>query len=367
MRLTKHRLLVFAFIALVGCQNTPPPSPVVIEPHVLFTPETGLSSKQRLRKGIALLSEGQSGQAGAELQAYLDTIKKSRIASNLLRQINTPISEYYPQEFVAITLTNGESLSTIAKQYLGDPLQFYALAQYNNIDNPGKTIIGQVIRVPLTSSAQAFIDFKKAGGMDISNTEQDKQAKAQFEENTQDDKPVSEPQENLQLEQDLLPQLTGKELLAVQLADKKYLAAIATFERLPPAKRLEVTDNPALISAYEYTAIEAGKLNPTQASDGYLKAGDLLVLQGNQDFALQMFKRSHLADTTNTQVKKKYHSLKKDLTNRYHRDASLAFRRQELDKAITLWQKVLFIDSAHVHAKSHLLKAENLKNKLKQL
>jgi len=367
MGLTKHRLLVFAFIALVGCQNTPSPPPTPIEPPTLFLPEAGLSSKERLSKGIALLSEGQSGQAGAELQAYLDTIKKSRIASSLLRQINTPINEYYPQEFVAITLANGESLSTIAKQYLGDPLQFYALAQYNNIDNPGKTIIGQVIRVPLTSNARAFIDFKKAGGMDISSTEQDRQAKAQLDENTQDEKAVSTPLENMQLKQDLLPELTGAELLAVQLADEKYLAAIATFERLAPAKRLEVSDNSALISAYEFSAIEAGKIDPTQAAEGYLKAGDLLILQGNQDLALQMFKRSHLANALNTQAKTKYKSLKTTLANRYHRDASLAFRRQELDKAIALWQKVLVIDSAHVHAKSHLLKAEKLKDKLKQL
>ncbi|MBV1931959.1 MAG: hypothetical protein KUG71_09610, partial [Porticoccaceae bacterium] len=123
----------------------------------LFVAETGLSSGERLRKAIDLLALGDAGQAQVELQAYLAEIGDSKIANNLLRQVEAPVSDLYPEEFVEVPLEAGVSLSTLAKQYLGDALQFYGLARYNGITEPGKTVAGQVIKVPLTNEAKSFL------------------------------------------------------------------------------------------------------------------------------------------------------------------------------------------------------------------
>lgn len=51
----------------------------------------------------------------------------------------------------------------------------------------------------------------------------------------------------------------------------------------------------------------------------------------------------------------------------YHKQASMAFRRQELDQAIALWDKVLEIDPLHQHAMSGRLQAMELRKKLLDL
>ncbi|MEH6542851.1 MAG: LysM peptidoglycan-binding domain-containing protein [Porticoccaceae bacterium] len=51
----------------------------------------------------------------------------------------------------------------------------------------------------------------------------------------------------------------------------------------------------------------------------------------------------------------------------YHKQASMAFRRQELDQAIALWDKVLEIDPSHQHAMSGRLQAMELRKKLSDL
>ncbi|OUS09645.1 hypothetical protein A9Q89_12815 [Gammaproteobacteria bacterium 53_120_T64] len=360
MGLFKNWLVLASFLALVGCAGSPSTPPPVAAPQApIFTPELGLSDSQRLSKAIALLSSGNNvGQAKVELQAYLNQVPNSKIANSLFTQVDTPIGEYFPAEFVAITLTNGESLSTIAKQYLGDALQFYALAQYNNIANPGKTTIGQVIHVPLTSKAQAFIDFKINKGMDTSSTEQDHQAGNEFKDQS------GPADSDVQLE---VATLTGIAQMRLLLAEKHYQAAIQAYEQLQPANKLNDNDTRALIAAYRKSAIDNADSNPVLASTYYQQTGRLIAQGGDRLLALEMFDLSLQLDSDNEASQRRYVSLKSELTDAYHRDASLAFRRQELERAITLWQKLLIIDPEHVHAINYLVQAQRLKDKLQLL
>ena len=354
----KNWLAIATCLTLIGCQTAPTAPPVVVPEPALFTPEIGLADSQRLSKAIALLSQGSAGQGKAELEAYLSKMPSSKIANRLLTQINTPISEYFPAEFVAITLTNGESLSTIAKQYLGDALQFYALAQYNNIENPGKTSIGQVIHVPLTNEAKAFIDFKLNKGMDTSSTEQDHQADSEFQD--QSDKEV--PNNNAEI-----VTLVDIEQMRLLLTQKQYQNAIEVYEQLGPTPALNDKDMRALIAAYRTSAIAATDSNPVLASTYYQQAGNLIANSGDNLLALKMFNLSMQLNSDNEMSEQSYNSLKSELTNAYHRDASLAYRRQELEKAIELWQKLLTIDPEHVHAINYLIQAQRLKDKLQRL
>ena len=321
----------------------------------LFIPEPGLTVQQRLSKAIALLSEGNAGQAEAELRAYLGHKHRSKVARTLLKQISTPVAEYYPSDFVAITLSNGESLSTIAKQYLGDALQFYALAQYNNIANPGKTTIGQVIHVPLTEEAQAFIDFKLDKGMDTSSTEQDHQAGSEFQQQVEKDQSPE------------VPTFTDIEQLRLLLGEGQHQQAVLAYEQTGPSFQLNGGDMQALIAAYSQSAADTSDSNPVLASSYYQRTGNLIASTGDNLLALEMFNRSMQLDSANEASKRRYSSLKLELTDAYHRDASLAFRRQELEKAIALWQQLLTIDPDHIHATNYLIQAQSLKDKLQRL
>lgn len=354
----KNWLAIATCLAVVGCQTAPTAPPVVVAAPLLFTAEAGLADSQRLSKAIALLSQGSAGQARAELEAYLSKRPNSKIANSLLTQINTPINEYFPAEFVAITLTNGESLSTIAKQYLGNALQFYALAQYNNIKNPGKTGIGQVVHVPLTNKAKAFIDFKINKGMDTSSTEQDHQAGSEFQDLSNEDVPSDDTE---------IVTLVGIEQMRLLLTQKQYQDAIEVYEHLSPSHTISDKDMRSLIAAYRTSAIDVTDSNPVLASSYYQQTGDLIANSGDSLLAMEMYNLSMQLNSDNTVSEQSYNSLKSELTNTYHRDASLAYRRQELEKAIDLWQKLLTIDPEHVHAINYLIQAQRLQDKLQRL
>ena len=59
--------------------------------------------------------------------------------------------------------------------------------------------------------------------------------------------------------------------------------------------------------------------------------------------------------------------LQQELTDKYHREASSAFRRQDLDEAIDKWNIVLQIDPDHASARAYLAQARELKDRLKNI
>lgn len=250
-------LIVLAGLVLVACQSmdagqtqvdTDQTQSDMAAPEFVANP--ALSTDERLREAFEQLEVGQPGQARAELEAYLVERPKGKVASDLVRQIDLPADQYYPQNSFDVTLESGESLSTLAQKYLGTAYQFYALAKYNGLDKPKDLKAGQVIRIPLTDFAQQV----------LAN-----------------------------------PQVVETESAVTETGDA-------------PADKDE---NTGLTEAPEMAKAE-------QADD-------------------------------------------------YYKQASIAFRRQELDKAIALWDKVLEIDPEHQHAIAGRLQAIELKKKLSNL
>ncbi|MCP5180657.1 MAG: LysM peptidoglycan-binding domain-containing protein [Pseudomonadales bacterium] len=157
--------LLFALLPVIllsaGCQTAtveeipePEVAPVA-EPDPEPAPVLTLNNRERLRLALEHLQEGRSAEALDLLRAYRENVPDSRIADQLIRQIETPIADYFPQEAFAVTLAEGESLSSIAQKYLGDALEFFALARYNDLDRPAQVRTGQQIRIPATERAAA--------------------------------------------------------------------------------------------------------------------------------------------------------------------------------------------------------------------
>lgn len=119
-----------------------------------YEAQPGLSPQQRFREVLSLLEAGKAGPARVELLAYLDAQPDSQVAGELLRQLDTPIEDYFPETYREIELASGETLSTLARDYLGSVYQFHALARYNGIAQPGRIRAGQRVRIPLTPRAQ---------------------------------------------------------------------------------------------------------------------------------------------------------------------------------------------------------------------
>jgi tetratricopeptide (TPR) repeat protein len=372
MGLTGKWLSATVLLILAGCQSTGPVQTTgggglagtgeVTQEQ--FVAEPGLSNRQRLRKAIDQLALGSVGQAEAELRAYMENVSNSKIARDLLAQIIAPINELYPEEFVEISLDEGTSLSSIAKQYLGNPLQFYGLARYNNIKEPGKTVVGQVIKVPLTEQVKAKLaslaaDVEATPDSGIGDTTGDAVDKLEQAEPLLTDSitTIESPEYTI----------GGLELVSVLLADNDYEGAVLEFERRDDNESLDNDTLGRLASAYIASGDHLTKTHPKVASDRYFNAGKLMLTLGQKQSALNALADSVGIDNKNGDAQALLSSVKTDLTDAYHREASQAFRRQELDIAIELWEKVITIDPDHAHAGNNLMQAQELKEKLGHL
>jgi hypothetical protein len=149
-------LLAGASLALAACTQkavqTPQvatPVPVVVAPvKPVFVATPNLTAKERLKKALTLLGNGEEGQARAELAQYMLENPGSETGQVLLEQIDKDPRELYGYQSFSYTLRSGETLSVIADRYLNDRYKFWGLAKYNNISNPAGVSVGQSILIP---------------------------------------------------------------------------------------------------------------------------------------------------------------------------------------------------------------------------
>lgn len=378
-------MIPVVLMVLVGCQAAPvvkeqvkvePLKKVIIKEEPVFTAEPGLSNQQRLRKSIRLLELGNGGQARAELEAYLVDIPKSKIANFLLMQITAPLDELFPEQYQEISLPSGETISTIAKQYLGNALQFYALARYNDFEEPGKLQIGQLIRVPLTAEARehiAALETKKSEQADETI------ADGELPQSDQEAEAVaSQPEEGDLVEEDLSLgtadgmvtigeeefALSRTEFLAVLLADGQNDELIEEFEKTGSTEDLDKEFLGGLASVYSESADSLRIDDEELAASRYLAAGELLIMTGDREQAVKVLQSSVQLNPDNTDAESLFSKVSSKLIDEYHSDASRAFRRQELDSAIILWEWILSVDPFHQHALDYLIRAQELKEKI---
>ncbi|MEH6607134.1 MAG: LysM domain-containing protein [Pseudomonadales bacterium] len=332
----------FFILALSACESpgqVPNESSTAVvdeqsEPAIEYVAEQGLSLQQRFKKALGYLEKGEYQQAKAELLAYQVERPKSDIVNDLILQIDMTSNEYYPEEFFEVTLESGESLSTLSKKYQGSVFQFYALAKYNDIASPNDINIGDVVKIPLTSFAKdAVAEASKPADVDDSNENM-----AQAEEDA------------------------SEIIHSAESSDPESIVAAIEAQGTVPADQ-----RPKAIEAYLSSANDILSTDPQLASLRYAFAGELLLVSKKPDLALEAYQDSIAADSNNGDAQEAYMQLEKELTDKYHRQASKAFRAQDLDRAIVLWDKVLVIDSEHTNARIYRAQAIELKEKLSAL
>lgn len=152
-------IVVLTALLLQACVPTGPAPESAATAPPAYSPLANATAKQRFSEALKLLARGEPVAARTELTLYLDQQPGSRVARDLVRQIDTPASQYFPAEYQEVTLGSGDSLSSLSKQYLDSVYKFHALAKYNGITEPQRIRLGQKLRIPLTDSARdAFAD-----------------------------------------------------------------------------------------------------------------------------------------------------------------------------------------------------------------
>lgn len=112
-----------------------------------------ISPAAQFQHALDLLQDGDAQGADAELHAYLKSVPDSSAASYLIAQIETPLSALFPAASFSVRVTKSDTLSSLARTYLGNSLAFYGLARFNGISVPSKVGEGQSLRIPKTVEA----------------------------------------------------------------------------------------------------------------------------------------------------------------------------------------------------------------------
>lgn len=170
LHLTALALLLPALLA--GCSSTPTTT-VATPSAVPESPRAPAPVKPvvgHFEAALDLLQKGQPQQAEAELLDCLRAAPDNKAARNLVTQINSPLDKLFPASNFSVQLSKDESLSSLAKTYLGDPLSFYALARYNGIIVPAKVNVGQTIKIPKTANAIVAQQARDAAAQHIVET-----------------------------------------------------------------------------------------------------------------------------------------------------------------------------------------------------
>jgi tetratricopeptide (TPR) repeat protein len=342
----------------------------------VYTAESGLTPRQRFSKALEKLENGEDGQALAELNAYLLDVPRSNSAKNLVAQISTDSSEYFPADYFTVNLTSGASLSTLAKKYLGSALKFYALAKYNNISNPSRVNIGQEIKIPLTQLARTQREKDNNPEIEVPKQEVAKVEEVmegEIEAIQEDTETVVEntidPQNEPVLAEEIpvVPEDTAESVIAdlqMLTQEQNYAGAIEKLAKLKTFGKLGKASQELALQTYLGRAKEISETDATLAATFYAEAGKLNLINEQNLPAFENFKMATDLDESNDQAMEEMLVLQKEIADKYHREASSAFRRQELDIAIEKWDMVLKVNPDHSSAKLYRAQALELKEKL---
>ena len=101
------------------------------------------------------LQNGHYAEGEKALRRYLQDHPGDRAAQFFLRQLTEDPKKLLGDASTAHIVQRGESYSTLAAKYLGDPNLFLALARYNGSANPSLLRVGSALRLPASASAVA--------------------------------------------------------------------------------------------------------------------------------------------------------------------------------------------------------------------
>jgi tetratricopeptide (TPR) repeat protein len=393
-------------------QPEQPPEPV--EPEVLLPPDD-LPASVRVRKALQMLEQGDYENARNQLTWALQEKPGLQIANNLIQQIDADPIDYLGVKNFYYQVERGDSLSIIAGKFLEDPMNFVILARYNKLENPSQLAPGDRIRVPGKMPEDLWRKPKKKKRkarrvtapppVDTTTPPDAQEVTTSTSQPAADTgsgaisptqpppiQPISQPAApppptleqvlakardlyasgNLSdaiayLENEGAPHAHDKRLQRLQTDYYRKQAANLTQQgELEQAR--SVLEKLVLLDSNDEQTIKAliQVEDKLEAQKLYNLGADLLN-GGQVENAYEMFTQSLTYDPDNPEAKKAQTTSRDILTDNYHRQAMSHFQHQELDQAITLWDRILELDPSHALAPGYRARAMEMKKKLEKI
>ncbi|MEH6823436.1 MAG: hypothetical protein V7629_05935, partial [Motiliproteus sp.] len=156
-------------------------------------------------------------------------------------------------------------------------------------------------------------------------------------------------------------------LMLAALERRDYGEAADYLEALQSQQGLTATLELEAIKIYRRGAQAVETQSPRLAARRYFDSAKLQIKHDQSEAALPSLKRSLELDADNPTTAEVYSILQQDFADKYHHQAATAYRQQELERAISLWDRVLEIDPDHNAAKAYRAQALELQQKLNKL
>ncbi|MES9829087.1 MAG: LysM peptidoglycan-binding domain-containing protein [Candidatus Thiodiazotropha sp.] len=321
----KHLTISLVTLSLSACVAMGPqqqPEPVQAEPQeeveTIPTPPDSLTPSQRVRKALQQLEQGDYENARLQLTWALQEKPTLQIATNLLEQMDADPIDYLGMKSFFYDVEQGDSLSIIAKKFLNDPLKFVILARYNKLENPSKLAPGQRIRVPGVMPERMKPEPK------IPQPEPAPVAQ-EIPEPTSDE------------ETRVAPDLKTDEVQIEEssLAMPEEQAPLESEEPLQTSMEQAVEEQSAAMTAEEALSTAMGL-----HADGNLSAAIYLL-------------ENEISQHPNAQ------ELPKLLAGYYDKHADQLIKRDDLDNARTILEKLIILDSSDDAAINKLIQVED--------
>jgi len=348
------------------------------------------SAMAHTTKAIRLMQTGQGSAAEVELRQALTIDPSNDKAAGLLKQITADPIEFLGSDYFLHKVRRNESLSILAKRYLGDALSFYILARYNGIENPSKLDVGESIKIP-----------GKRPGSEPHETEAPAAREETPAEATQTEVSGAHAESPTAPAAGAAPDLGRDVSNAAALCEQgEYQEAIDLLDSLPDGLEQRGEAHEVLVrcyGAYAETLANAGELEQAhelllraleREPEGSTAATDLetrlvtiadqieakrLYEQGLQQVSADQLDRAYDSFTQalvyrpdDSEARRELDEIRPRLIDRLHKKAMLLYRQQKLDDAIALWDRVLEIDPGHELATLYRARAVELKSRLQQ-
>lgn len=321
---------------------------------------------EHLQKAIGSLHVGRVADAKSELAAVLKQDPANKDARSLLAQIQTDPVRYFggPESF-NYTLQQGETLSNVAQRFLDEPLKFYILARFNGVSDPSRLTPGRTIKVPgrkVANTPNPGTSNSSTPNSSPPTSEANDDARVPKAKRLYDAGKYQQAIDTLEEgptgngeARDLLSRSYAKvadEFLVRQDFDAAHAVLVKAVSKHPTndniRKQLKYVEQKRAIAANYKVGMDAAA------------AGDIVK-------ALEAFTSVQKLDPGNEEVQKQIAAIKDNAIESMHREALFEYNKQNLDKAIDMWDRVLALLPTHNNARLYRSRAIDLKSRLLQL